>query len=1449
MTTPSDHPRDTAAQSSTTLNDRHSRTERGTEAESESDTAGALTTSAALFREHDQLIQLQGSEHDTEELVAAARHLLRKGRPLGWFLQDCVERRECQRVLNYWSVFLYREMHEDVPSDLLPYDPAKAPELDESQFPFRFEEGYATRAQQLSGWRRLLDECEQKLAEDHFVAVIGSSGSGRDVLVNRVLLPLLEQGSARRSEFASSPSWRYCVCSPRKNPLASLISAVSDSPVPDPAWIAEQVERLRRDEFTLRELLDSLSPEPTFLVIEQLESLLTYPNPKDIQAFLGNLRSVLADDKPKHFVVVILRRDRATHLSSLGPLEEPVRQSQVLMNFTTAELRRFIEEPAAEVGLIFERGVLDKVLVDLQGEPTVLPLLRITMRRLWRYRDRNRITWESYQKAGAGRAALERAAEDCYAELDEQQRTLLPAFFAKFVAPELGGALVPCDADRDDLNICDDAKDVDKIRQTFENADLLRDVSNGRRQTYRLRYEAILTSWPRLMDWLDDYRRVHRRRLRLSEAARLWDTESRAEDSLWSGTLLRDYVESFGQDPCLTTVEKGFLEAGQLREARSRRRWLMVRYSLVTMGLLTVAFLALYLRSLRTAISQRMLQDSLIQIQDGDYSGAITWLSKRAHRVADSPAEKVRLQVALRYCPEPNQLWFAEKEDFEAEKAAKKDKTKDAENAAKKDTRSPRYTALTSLPGIPGNKFVAVKSKKGDVSNDPVKPKELRLDVFDAQSLECETLAQIPTPADPPRDFDSWPTSIAWAPVGNILLLAATDLYWTKFDGTSSGVNWSQCEPQRQNNSVFTTVRCVRAKSEPPCDLVLALEKQANQQVGRLHVWRMTYESGRTTFHEFTEFSQPANVYFADFSPTGNMVVVLRGEMRDVNGSFEGAQAFEVWQQKAPSDVTEGTSEWQPKSASEWATKAADKRGRSWGWQPLFDAEEKSQASWHVLESGIFFAAFHPSGEALVTATNAGRVNFWGMEPGIWPYLEKSIDLGVRIFHVGFTNDGKRLLTSSRDRITRVWDYDSLVEVLPRMHHEGSVHCAIEIGQDKLLTNTERILRLWKWHEPELQYVSENDAAASGDGRRVLSTCRFLGSANSRYVAEVLQGPSSNSISQPELRITYSQKQNNAPLSLPWGSEGVCEINELKFGESKEKVFLAVAAKEGEKGVVFLFHLKADEPTEPVRLPHEEAALSSAFSADGILLATTDQHDCAKIWDVERTLVPRSEKDEEHKPAFELKHTSDVVRAAFSPEISKDVYHLVTVSSDGEAPLWNIYGSELQAWRKRPEAVLKSKEAVAKLYHGARITDAAWTPADSEGASYGHLIVTASRDRTARIWDADTAQLVGILRHSCPVVKAQFVAKDQIETFGEVESSKSGLVSPKYVWNLKPKRDDPPPDLRERARLGDDDKISEARLQLLSSRKLVGNGTRLKELEPSELYDVAVDAAVMTGNK
>ncbi len=61
--------------------------------------------------------------------------------------------------------------------------------------------------------------------------------------------------------------------------------------------------------------------------------------------------------------------------------------------------------------------IVDRLILDVQGDPAAISLLQFTLRKLWEMREGNRITWEAYNQLGGGRRALERTAERAFNDL------------------------------------------------------------------------------------------------------------------------------------------------------------------------------------------------------------------------------------------------------------------------------------------------------------------------------------------------------------------------------------------------------------------------------------------------------------------------------------------------------------------------------------------------------------------------------------------------------------------------------------------------------------------------------------------------------------------------------------------------------------------------------------------------------------------------------------------------------------------------------------------------------------------------------------------------------------------------------------------------------------------------------------------------------------------------
>jgi WD40 repeat protein len=187
---------------------------------------------------------------------------------------------------------------------------------------------------------------------------------------------------------------------------------------------------------------------------------------------------------------------------------------------------------------------------------------------------------------------------------------------------------------------------------------------------------------------------------------------------------------------------------------------------------------------------------------------------------------------------------------------------------------------------------------------------------------------------------------------------------------------------------------------------------------------------------------------------------------------------------------------------------------------------------------------------------------------------------------------------------------------------------------------------------------------------------------------------------------------------------------------------------------------------------HEDKVYSAAFSPDGRRIATASEDKTARIWDAETGKMVR----------VLIGHGDKVYSAAFSP----DGRLIATGSGDNTARIWNAEtGREMRVLAGHQQHV----SCVAFSPDGRRILTASWDwtariwdtetgellhafgevqmPADAGEAGGGlfyaafspdgRRVLTASMDRTARIWDAETGREERVLAgHAAAVLSAAF---------------------------------------------------------------------------------------------
>jgi hypothetical protein len=89
------------------------------------------------------------------------------------------------------------------------------------------------------------------------------------------------------------------------------------------------------------------------------------------------------------------------------------------------ELRLAIEQPAAQHGVVFQQGLVEEIIKDVQGQAGSLPLLQYTLNLLWEEErkedslaDRT-LNTKAYRELGGVRGALQKRADEIYASFSD----------------------------------------------------------------------------------------------------------------------------------------------------------------------------------------------------------------------------------------------------------------------------------------------------------------------------------------------------------------------------------------------------------------------------------------------------------------------------------------------------------------------------------------------------------------------------------------------------------------------------------------------------------------------------------------------------------------------------------------------------------------------------------------------------------------------------------------------------------------------------------------------------------------------------------------------------------------------------------------------------------------------------------------------------------------------
>src|ERR1043165_8910105 len=294
------------------------------------------------------------------------------------------------------------------------------------------------------------DALIERLQRSHFLAVVGTSGSGKSSLVRAGLLPALRGGMMA----GAGSGWRIAIMRPGSDPIGNLAHSLAEQDALlkgggglAPAEAEAVIEAtLRRGSLGLVEAVRQArlaEYEKLLLVVDQFEELFRFRAARvssstedDASAFVKLLLEASQQSELPIFVVPTMRSDFLGDCAQFQGLPEAINDGQYLIPRMTRDERRFaVKGPVGVARGKISEPLINRLLNDVGDNPDQLPILQHALMRTWEHwqahrRDGEPLGLEHYEAIGTMSDALSRHADEAYNELpDEKSRKIAERLF------------------------------------------------------------------------------------------------------------------------------------------------------------------------------------------------------------------------------------------------------------------------------------------------------------------------------------------------------------------------------------------------------------------------------------------------------------------------------------------------------------------------------------------------------------------------------------------------------------------------------------------------------------------------------------------------------------------------------------------------------------------------------------------------------------------------------------------------------------------------------------------------------------------------------------------------------------------------------------------------------------------------------------------------------------
>jgi tetratricopeptide (TPR) repeat protein len=461
-----------------------------------------------------------------------------------------------------------------------------------------------------------VNDMVSRLAKTRFLAVVGSSGTGKSSLVKAGLLNALELGLMAEA----GARWLIAEMRPEGTPLRNLAESLLKAVEPQGLHSATDIELLRAflshgPRSVIQWCRAGHLPRGSnlLLLVDQFEELFRYQNyasREEAEAFAALLIESARSDEFRIYVTIAMRSEFLGSCALIPGLVEEINAGMYLTpRITREQCREAIVGPARVAGIEIEERLVNRLLNDLasfapwekagaDGKESApldrlvrradqLPLLQYTLNRMWaeaRARSpgqRIKLGLDDYKGLSH---ALNEHADQIFEQLDRENLPVEQVFRALTSGTSLADAVrLPTRFDRL-VAICGgDEAAVRKVVDAYRAPDchfLLPETGSHPRldpdTMIDISHESLIRQWHRLSEWMAKEALAAQQWRRLNDRTNVGDAlQGRALDNMvaWREETRPNaaWAERYGGDyaAAMTFLDKSSREERNKRWIRS----------------------------------------------------------------------------------------------------------------------------------------------------------------------------------------------------------------------------------------------------------------------------------------------------------------------------------------------------------------------------------------------------------------------------------------------------------------------------------------------------------------------------------------------------------------------------------------------------------------------------------------------------------------------------------------------------------------------------------------------------------------------------------------------------------------------------------------------------------------------------------------------------------------